>query len=49
MKIEVKPLRASNSVILLLSSFPEHSCQEDITLGKTLKGFWCLCSREEMC
>lgn len=49
MKIEVKPSRASNSVILLLSSFPKHSCQEDITPGKTLKGFWCLSSREEIC
>lgn len=48
MTIEVKPLRASNSVILLLSTFPEHSCQ-DITPGKTVKGFWHLCSGEEMC
>jgi len=31
MKIEVNPLGVSNSVILLLSSFPQHSCQEDIT------------------
>lgn len=52
MKIEVKSLGVCSSVILLLSSFAEHGCQEDVTrvrIQKNHSNVSGVCLREEMC